>query len=498
MRYPFIVVIALLLEVVRSPVGFAVATELPIVAPVDIYTRPLPEMPVWRDPAVTTDIFTLHLYTQIHATLFRIDEKSQVRPYLARDFAVSRDQLTYDIDLHPWHFHDGRAVGADDVKACLENAIRSRAQNFQSLGRIEGFQPFVDKKAKQIKGIEVVSPLKIKLKLVAPDPTLVGKLTDLSYSIWDLRNNNVRNGLGPYRVVTIIPDKVVLRLVPQRAPAVVEMKTPRQVNFVRRSADDAFAQFKGGPMDDLFNYPITRAQIEQLKEVAHVQSSWFPRTYFLAINARTLADRAARKMLLDGVNTAQLVTTCFPEQKSTSSLVPPGYWGHQELATSPESLAAKPAGKTPLRIAIVESIGNEICLKDYLQKKLGPVKVEIATLSSVVRRWPRNELDGVVAYLEALRAIHYFGAFMPDADFSYGDPQDKAIPELFRRFDQAASPGEKNVLAQKLSTAILDAQTFRPLFHPEVFLVYKKRFKKLNESFQATALLPIGLFEREK
>ncbi len=104
---------------------------------------------------------------------------TELEPALATSYKVSSDGLTYTFDLRQGvTFTDGEPFNASDVKYSFERMLNPATQS-PGVGfftGIEGAQAFVDGKAKDVTGIQVLSPTQVQFTLTQPDATFLNKL----------------------------------------------------------------------------------------------------------------------------------------------------------------------------------------------------------------------------------------------------------------------------------------------------------------------------------
>jgi peptide/nickel transport system substrate-binding protein len=95
------------------------------------------------DPHVIQGDGTVWALSQMAEGLLHFDESMNVVPWLARDWTISEDGLTYTFELEEGvRFHNGREMTADDVKFSLERILdpatgSRRRQNLEQIERIE-------------------------------------------------------------------------------------------------------------------------------------------------------------------------------------------------------------------------------------------------------------------------------------------------------------------------------------------------------------------------
>jgi len=136
------------------------------------------------------------------------DEKQNLKPGLAVSWK-NVDDLTWEFKLRSGvKWHDGSDFSADDVAFTI-----SRAPNVpnspSSLGRY----------IKQIKSVEIVDPLTIRLKTAKPFPLMptymstfgiISKKTGTDATTTDYNSGKAMNGTGPFKFVEWVPgDRIV-------------------------------------------------------------------------------------------------------------------------------------------------------------------------------------------------------------------------------------------------------------------------------------------------
>jgi ABC-type transport system substrate-binding protein len=455
-------------------------------------------MPHIEDPAKVIDLYSYALAFQTHATLFRFDKTYLPTPYLVSNFQVLPNQKLYVFTLKEVSFHNKKPLTAQNVIESLEHVVRFQATNHEALKAVKGFEAFQKKKANHISGLKVLSDpknLKFSIELISPDSELLQKLTDLNLAIWDVKSG-YKIGAGPYQLESQTKDKIVLTRASQAAFQDAELG-PSKVIITALTTSDAFKAFEKKEIDDLFFYSIPEHETEKLKSYAHIQKVLFPRTYYLALNARRLTSLKERKSLFDAVSVPGIVQTCFPANQPTRNLIPPGFIGHEEESSFP-ALTAKPlekiAAARPIRIMIAESLGQETCLLNFLNKSFegrAKVNITINPITEITKNWRDSAIDGYLAFMEGETTLHYFGVFSPESNFPLGLPKDSVFTELYSKFLGEEDPKNKQSTAVTLAHHILSQATLLPLFHPNVYLVYQNKFQPLPTPFLSAALLPL-------
>ncbi|WP_282155976.1 ABC transporter substrate-binding protein [Cytobacillus gottheilii] len=136
----------------------------------------------------------LDLVNLLYDTLFNLDENNKPQPWLVKDYKISEDGLTYELNLHDnVKWHDGEPLTAEDVKFTMDYFIKYPKSRFTN-------------PLKAISSIEVLGETSIKLVLSQADPNfMIQPLSDLPIlpqHIWsDVTNPDEETnalGSGPY------------------------------------------------------------------------------------------------------------------------------------------------------------------------------------------------------------------------------------------------------------------------------------------------------------
>jgi peptide/nickel transport system substrate-binding protein/oligopeptide transport system substrate-binding protein len=180
------------------------------------------------DPALVRDTTTAFLAHQVFRGLVRLDERLNPVPDLAERIVVSDDGLTYTFTLRANAvFQDGKAIDAAAVKYSLERATDpalagrdgSRLAGVTYLNDILGAPQKLAGQASELRGVRVVDPRTVEIRLDAPKAYFLMKLSHPSASVVD--EANVRaggntwaqhpNGSGPFRVEKLAGGTLTLR-----------------------------------------------------------------------------------------------------------------------------------------------------------------------------------------------------------------------------------------------------------------------------------------------
>ena len=139
--------------------------------------------PTTLDPALTTDSTSYDLVTQIYGGLVRLtDNPNQpIVNDLAESFTVSEDGTVYRFKLRDnTVFSDGTPVTAEDFKWSWQRAALPETGSTvvkEFLGDIVGINEIIEGNATSAEGITVVDDYTLEVKIDAPKPYFIAKLT---------------------------------------------------------------------------------------------------------------------------------------------------------------------------------------------------------------------------------------------------------------------------------------------------------------------------------
>ena len=171
----------------------------------------MPSSPLTLDPVDYTTVYESHVMSNVMETLFTWNEDyTDVEPWLATDYTVSDDGLSYTINLRDdVYFQDGqyvqgRKMTAEDVKYSLE-----RSKEESATDRV--CRDFFDY-------VEVVSDTQVIIHMTAPAGPFISELAEIGTAIvpkeevegWgdDFASHIV--GTGPFTLEEIVTDEHVV------------------------------------------------------------------------------------------------------------------------------------------------------------------------------------------------------------------------------------------------------------------------------------------------
>lgn len=177
------------------------------VNPANIYRAPLSSPPSTLDPAMTVDVYSIAVTTNIFDGLVGFDERLKVVPAIASIWKISRDQKTFTFNLRrDVTFHHGRQLTSADVVHSLERILRpdSHSPATPMLLDIKGAREFHDGKASSISGLSALSEHQIRIELLEPFAPFLSILASANAKIVpaDLTDTQLHRhpiGTGPFK-----------------------------------------------------------------------------------------------------------------------------------------------------------------------------------------------------------------------------------------------------------------------------------------------------------
>ena len=137
--------------------------------------------PPTLDPALVTDSTSYGIVIEVFSGLMKIDVDGQVVNDLAESFTVSDDGKTYRFKLRDGlEFSDGSPVTASDFKWSWERAALPDTESpivEEFLGDIIGISDIIDGGATAASGIQVIDEQTLEVRIDAPKPYFIAKLT---------------------------------------------------------------------------------------------------------------------------------------------------------------------------------------------------------------------------------------------------------------------------------------------------------------------------------
>lgn len=391
----------------------------------DTFRYILPDSPNSLDPALSRDVVSGYVITQVFEALVAPDKDGKIVPSLAEKWDVTDGGKTYTFHLKKdVKFSNGDPFTAEDVKFTFERscnpAIKSPiAETY--LGDIIGVHEVVHSKATEISGIKIIDPLTIEFKIDAPKPYFLGKL---AYPLNFIVDHKVAKkdkqmtepeeliATGPYKIVKFTENQQVdldaNENYREGKPKIAHIHMP-----ILKDAIGRMNAFKAGDADLLL---LTQKFVPQVKEDSKLAPNLVqfeqPYVSYIAMNKfvyKPFASRGVRRaieMAIDRKNIVDSVLAGVPAL--AQGILPGSVLGHRDhtaiLPYDPEKAkqelaAAGFKGESMLPIDILFNQKNEDTqlvvqqIQSDLKKNLGiTVNVKPLDFNTFLDKQERKEI----------------------------------------------------------------------------------------------------------
>lgn len=135
------------------------------------------------DPAMTYDLGSKHMVTQMYEGLVKLDENNSLMPHLASSYFFNKTYDTLDLILRDdVFFHQSsflkqpRELSAEDVKFSFERLTKLGSPYGYIFDHVIGIEEFRDNKIDHIAGIQILESKKIRILLQKPFPSMINWL----------------------------------------------------------------------------------------------------------------------------------------------------------------------------------------------------------------------------------------------------------------------------------------------------------------------------------
>lgn len=205
------------------------------------------------DPHVSSNGFSNQITNAMYETLLRFNEKSEITPYLATEWSVSEDALTYTFKLREGvKFHDGEPFNAEAVKAVYERGVAN--ENLTLKRTIRNWA-----------GVEVKGEYEVAITLKTPNNTFINKITQMrmvspkAMAMENASDYLAKNsaGTGPFKLAERV-DGGYTKMVPNKEWWGEQGPTVDSLTFLVVPEDGArIAMLQTGEADIIYPMPVT-------------------------------------------------------------------------------------------------------------------------------------------------------------------------------------------------------------------------------------------------
>ncbi len=447
-----------------------------------------------------TDAQSERVGALLYEGLARMDEHFVLQPSLATSWERP-DALTWIFHLRPGvHFHDGRALTADDVAWSL----RSMTDGTLASAKAGSFAV--------VREVRQVDPLTVAVRTAEPDPSLLFNLSDGLFAVVE-RGAGREEGLhpvgtGPFRFVSQVQDKEVVL---ERNPAYWGPEAHiKRVRFEVVPDNITMAlELKRGAADVESN-AITPDEVHALEGAPGLVTDARPGAdVFYAnfnVNDPALRDMRVRQAIACALDKPALIAGLWRGRAvPADTLLPPQHWaraGAGELPRYPYNPARAralldAAGLRPdaqgvrLRFTLKTSTDETTrLLAQVVQQQMRAVGIALDLRSTefgtfyaditkgafqmYMLRWTGSNEDP-----DIFRYAYSVASFPPRGGNRgrYANPQlDGLLQAATRETGEAAGAVEYTRIQQMLATDLPSI----PLWYPDVVVVHSRRLHDLH------------------
>ncbi|MBI5302650.1 MAG: ABC transporter substrate-binding protein [Chloroflexi bacterium] len=297
-------------------------TDVPKPAAPTVLRFRLTRDPRTLEPGLFLELITGYIAKDLHAGLVRYNEKMELVPFIAKEWSVSTDGLTYTFKLRDdVKFHNGRKVVADDFVYTFTRILNPKvkaAAGPANLAKVKGVKDFIDGKVTSVEGLQAPDATTFKIVMAQPDPALMLRLGTNFMAVvpkeavidGEAKWKDKPVGAGAYKYVDWQPNvKVVLEANPDFFLG--KPKVDRIEYLTVPDAATALAQYQKGELDILGVTGAQLAQIERDATLSKELNQWSRgQLTFFALNEKRVPafkDKNVRQAFNYAVNRKDLI-----------------------------------------------------------------------------------------------------------------------------------------------------------------------------------------------
>ncbi len=432
-------------------------------------------------------------------------EGLRTQPWLAAELHVEDGGAKYRFRLRDdVHFHDGRKLGARDVRASFERGLRRSAMVRSLLAPVRGAAEFARGDARELAGFRIRSSTEFTVELDGPVSFFPAALSHFSLGIAPETGAAATGswtdglvGTGPFRVARFDPGRT-LEL--ERNPHYWRPGLPRseRLTFVFEvSPKEILAEFRAGRVSvcaDLLPADVEALRRDPAIAAGHRETPHLS-TYFVAMNTRKgpLADVALRRQVASALDVPAIVRHALGRLAvPAAGLIPPGLVGHDPAGTG-RTPAARRADAAPVSLtAAVHPLfrGRYAVVADDVLRALRRGGFDV--------RRPDENVQDYLAAAEHGAADLLIGRWVadyPDADsFASGVLHSRdgflgricgspEIDELVERARTETDAGVRHAAYRGLEETLARDARLVPLFHEQAYRFARPGVEGLSVSY---------------
>lgn len=497
-----------------------------------VYRRPLEFNPKTLDPALAVDIHAVTVIQQIFDGLVQFDKDLNVIPAIARSWRISPDGLSYTFFLKEGiEFHSGREVKAEDFvysfSRILDPETGSTSSDFFT--RIDGAKEFMEKKAKEVKGLIAHDRYTLRIVLSEPYAPFISILAMKGAKVVPKEEvtrpgmNFGRSpvGTGPFKFVSMKEgEEIVLEANPGYFEGRPYLDRIIFKIFHGSPREEIFRRFKAGELEDSF---IPFEEVEEVKKDKHYIFVQRPilslRFYGLNTRVDPLKKKEIRKAINLSIPKEEIGKDVLKGMAHlTDRIIPlgmPAYspgkvsFKHQlEKAREFLKQAGYPEGKGLPPIEFWSAAKSELAVKELERVRQDLSKIGITLNIQYETQWPK--FQELLASKKAPMFMYAWYADFPDPDNFLGTLFHSRSkynftaydhPEVDRLLDKARAERDylkRMGMYRKIEEIVLEDAPIVPMVNHLLQLVYQPYVKGIEMSSLGGAYIPMKKIWLEK
>lgn len=478
------------------------AEKQPVGAPSTL-VWPLSSAVTSLDPTKMTGFADAIVARQNYDTLVRLDHTLSLTQGIARKWQVDATGREYLFQLRPGGtFHDGTALTASDVKSSLERLARTGKKTYlyKHLKFIVGYDSFISDHARELKGVEVVDPLTVRIKLERPHAPLLPALSNYQASIVralgiDDQGNQRLVGSGPFIVHASDEQRLEMRpfesFVDGR-PRVDKLIFKIYSGYnIQKAAED----FLSG---ELSAVPFLGAVAEMLKDrsgFSIVHRNMLSLFYYgFNVRKNNLSAPVIRKHIASALDKRRLFSLVYDNKYfPAESIIPLGLAGHrpnQRISLPDLEASASLAFPTTIKMLSMSKSREAEAEMDYLAERLGllgiSLEVEyIPQWNDFVRRLAEGDHDMFrIAWYPDIPDLDevFYPLFHSHGEFNYSGYSNLVVDELIEQARATHRTEDRIRLYQQAEDILLSDLPIIPLWNGSLDRAVKRNVHGLDWS----------------
>lgn len=357
-----------------------------------ILTWPLSAPVTSFDPIDATNLPEATVARQLFDTLVRLDKDLSLSPGIARKWEIDPSGKEYTFHIKAGQvFHNGSALTAVDVKRSLERVAKTGKKTFlyKHLKIIEGFEAFSQGQVDSISGIQVVSPLQVRIRLNKPHAPFLPALSIYQAAIISTSEANSHKentklvvGSGPFILESADERHIVLR------PFIHFIDNPPRIDKlvfkiyagadIKRAAEDFLSGYLSAvplatPVKEMFkgktDYKVIRRYMTGL--------------FFYGFNMRKEGrlDASLRRRIAQLIDKHKMLASLNPDKSlAADRIIPIGLAGYRPYPiTSAASQVSEDTQTIPISVRMLSAARNPVVEAEmtYLAGRLRMIGIEL-------------------------------------------------------------------------------------------------------------------------